>query len=119
MRKTIDQNGDHIAASMRLFRYIDAGNCDPGGVERRWHQAFNCVLRDFGFPGRLRTLMWDELVAGNWERLHPTQEEQAKTADEWLDALKWEVHYCADRWSIDRLSRCHWIYRQYKREAGA
>lgn len=24
-----------------------------------------------------------------------------------------DVMYCSDRWSLDRLTRCHWTYRQY------
>jgi len=107
-------DGDHIEKSLVLCRYIAAGDCCVGGVENRWHQAFNSVLRDFGFPSRVRSFMWDELVCGNWERLHMTDEEEALTADEWLDKLRWEVMYCADRWSIDRLSRCHWLFRAYK-----
>ena len=101
---------------MGLCRYI-GGESTPRGIESRWHHIFNLVLRDFGVPGRVRTWMWCDLANGNWEHMHLTNEEQLKTADEWLDDFEGDVFYCSDRWSLDRLTRCHWQFRQYWRAA--
>ena len=108
---------DTMDRSCAIVRYVKSGAVTPDGVERRWRQAFNCVLRDFGFPSHIRTLMWCDLAAGNWEHMHMTDEETAKTADEWLHDFAYDAFYCADRWSIDRLTRCHWMFRQYMQAA--
>ena len=88
-----------LRKSCALHRYIETGGATPEGVERRWHQAFNCVCRDFGFARKHRKYLWDSLVLGNWERLHQTEDEQELPASHWLDELSWDVFYCSDRWS--------------------
>lgn len=83
------------------------------GVEKLWRRVFGTVLADFGFPRKARTFLWDNLVVGNWKHLHMTETEKTYGADDWLDLLVGEVFYCSDRWTMDRLVRCHWMYRQY------
>ena len=100
--------------SMALFRYLSRGHCTPPKVEEHWHRTFSCVAKHLGFNRSARRILWNDLVQGNWKRLHATDEEEQKTPDEWLDELRWEVYYCSDRWSLDRLTRCHWLYRQYR-----
>lgn len=87
--------------------------CRPKKVEERWHRTFNCVAKYLGFNKATRRILWKELFCGNWNRLHTTEEEDKMTSVEWLDKLCCEVFYCSDRWSLDRLARCHWLYRQY------
>lgn len=107
-----------IADSMRescgLHRYIETESATPEGVGRRWRQVFNCVCRDFGFTRKQRKYLWENLVLGNWGHLHQTEEESEKPTSRWLEELSWDVFYCSDRWSMDRLTRCHWTYRQYR-----
>ena len=98
-----------------LLRYIRSEGCCAAGVESRWHQVFNIVLRDLGFTRKQRSFMWGELMYGNWDRLHLTDEEKAKPSSEFLDDFYYDVLYCSDRWSLDRLMRCHWLYRAYRR----
>lgn len=101
-------------ASMELCAYLKKGDCTQKGVESRWHKTFSLVLAYLGpFPRATRSYLWDELVIGNWERLHLTDEEQRMPPDHWLEKLRWEIWYCSDRWSLDRLTRCHWLYRAY------
>ena len=107
---------DTMRASMALCKYIKQGGCTPQGVEKRWHQVFNCVLRDFGFTRKQRSFMWRELVAGNWERLH-VEEGDERFSELWLDDLRRDVFYGMDRFSLDRLMRCHWRFRQYMKSA--
>ena len=33
----------------------------------------------------------------------------AERLEWWLD----DMFYCSDRWSLDRLMRCHWEWRHY------
>ena len=94
--------------------YMRRGHVTPKKVEEYWHRAFNCVAKYLGFNKATRKILWEDLACGNWEHLHQTEEEKSRTPDEWLDKLYWDVHYCSDRWALDRLTRCHWLWRQYK-----
>jgi hypothetical protein len=93
---------------------IRRGHITPKKVEEYWHRTFNCVAEYLGFNKATRKILWEDLVMGNWEKLHQTDEECRKTPDEWLEKLEGEVWYCSDRWSLDRLTRCHWLWRQYE-----
>lgn len=103
--------------SAAMNRYIEQRNCNPRKVEEYWHRAFSCVAKYLGFGRKERGVLWNELVAGNWKRLHQTEDEENWTPEMWLDALYWQVMYCSDRWSLDRLTRCHWLWRQYDKAA--
>lgn len=89
------------------------GHVTPKKVEEYWHRALNCVAKYLGFNRATRRILWEDLVYGNWDRLHMTEEEEKMTPDDWLDKLYWEVFYCSDRYTLDRLTRCHWLYRKY------
>lgn len=99
-----------------LIKYIERGNCRPKKVTEYWHRVFNCVAKYLGFNKATRKVLWDELVLGNWRLLHSDEQ---KTADDWLNDLYYDVMYCSDRWSLDRLTRCHWMYRKYIRATDA
>ena len=104
-------------ASMQFVKCItgitEHGEYTPYGVEKLWRRVVGSVLADFGLPRKARTFLWNELAVGNWNHLHMTELEKAYKAVDWLDLLSDEVFYCSDRWTMDRLMRCHWIYRQY------
>ena len=104
---------EEFKQSLNLSDYIARGNVTYQGVQDRWHHTFNCIARYLGFSKKSRSLLWEELARGNWEHFHLTDEEKAMTADEWLNKFKNELFYCSDRWSFDRLTRVHWVYRQY------
>lgn len=106
-----------LSQSMALCEYIDRGGCTPEKVTEHWHRVFCCAAKQFGFNRTARRILWDELVAGNWSRLHLSYEESLGTPDDWLRYLRWDVCYCSDRWSLDRLTRCHWLYRMYMQAA--
>ena len=102
--------------SMELYRYIRTPDCSPAEVERLWRQVFEAVLMRERFTRKAIDYMWDNLAQGNWKHMHQAEAERAMTADEWLEAFSGDVFYCSDRWSLDRLTRCHWTWRQYKRK---
>lgn len=110
-------SSDYIIKACELHRYIERGECSPQGVEKMWRQAFSCALKHLGFTRKQRSYLWCELASGNWERLHLTAAEAEISADEWLDQFSWDVFYCSDRWSFDRVTRCHWMFRQYMQAA--
>lgn len=103
--------------SMELNRYVKSGGSSLDEIERLWRQVFEAVLMRERFTRRAIDYMWDNLAQGNWEHMHQTEAERAMTTDEWLEAFRDEVFYCSDRWSLDRLTRCHWTWRQYKWKA--
>ena len=84
-------------------------------IELAWYQAFNAILVSFGVCNQT-DFFWNNLVAGNWKRLHLTADEEEVIKVEWLDKFYWDVSYCSDRWSLDRLCRCHWLYRAWRGE---
>ena len=98
----------------RLCAYIES-EPTPNGVESRWHEIFSHVCKLLGFNKSATKILWKELAYGNWTHLHETDEERNRSADEWLDAFSIDMFYCSDRWSLDRLMRCHWQFRQWKR----
>ena len=94
----------------------------PQKIDESWYRTFSCVAKSLGFNKAARRILWENLADGNWEHFHLTDEEEKRTADEWLNELCWDVRYCSDRWTLDRLTRCHWMFRQYmyavQKEAG-
>ena len=109
---------DAYEHSMALCRYIRTPDCSPAEVERLWRQAFEAVLIAQRFTRRAIDWMWEELAVGCWKRLWPTDEEKERTAGEWLREFAGDVFYCSDRWSLDRLARCHWAWRRYMEAVG-
>ena len=103
--------------SMDLYHYIRTPDCSPAEVERLWRRVFEAVLVRERFTRRAIDYMWDNLAQGNWEHMHQTEAERAMTADEWLEAFRADVYYCSDRYTLDRLTRCHWTWRQYMHAA--
>lgn len=92
-------------------------HASPQAIEESWHRAFSCVAKSLGVNKKVRKILWDNLAVGNWAHFHPTDEEAKLTACERLEKLHWDVFYCSDRWSLDRLTRCHWAFRQYMHAA--
>lgn len=109
---------DAYERSMALHRYLADGGGDVAEVERLWRKTFESVLIAERFTRRAIDYMWDNLAQGNWKHLHQTDEEKAMTTDEWLELFRGDVWYCSDRWSLDRLTRCHWEWLQFKGKAG-
>lgn len=103
---------DAYEKSMALCKRVEAG-CPTEEAESLWRQVFEAVLIRERFTRHAIDYMWDNLAQGNWERLHQTEGEKAKTAAEWLEDFRLDVFYCSDRWSLDRLTRCHWLWRQH------
>ena len=109
---------EHFKRTLDVCSYISKGDITYKGLCDRWHHAFNCIARYLGFSKKARSFLWDQLAYGNWQHYWQTEDEKNMTADEWLEKFRVELFYCSDRWSFDRLTRCHWIYRQYSRKVG-
>ena len=68
----------------------------------------------FKLPKRIRKDLFYELAQGNWKHLWETDEEKKMTIAELCEQLKWDVFYCSDRMSWDRLCRIHWNWQRIK-----
>lgn len=102
--------------SMELCGYVKHNeDCSPEEVERLWKRIFEAVLIREKFTRSAIDYMWKNLAQGNWEHFHLTEEETQRTSSEWLEEFELDVFYCSDRWSLDRLTRCHWMWREYDR----
>ncbi|MBQ9069312.1 MAG: hypothetical protein IJ131_09725 [Eggerthellaceae bacterium] len=99
--------------SMELCSYIRHHQPEPEEVTERWRRVFEAVLIRERFTRHAIDYMWEHLAQGNWEHMHQTDEEQGRSADDWLEAFEADVFYCSDRYTLDRLTRCHWLWRQW------
>lgn len=101
-------------ASMRFFDAVTGDEkVSVDKVKNMWYNVFNSALKYMGFPRHARRSMWTGLVRGNWKRLHLTEDERKAPSTHWLEELAWDAYYCSDRWTLDRVARCHWMYRAY------
>ena len=66
---------------------------------------------NFHLPKRIVKSLFEDLGYGNWEHLWCTEEEKKRTISEWCEYLRWEVFYCSDRMTWDRLLRTHWLWQ--------
>ena len=105
--------GDLVEMACRLSDYCK--DCPTReGVAGRWRALFYRVLREeCGFNRAACRALWDGLAQGNWKHLRMSGDEEGLSADEWLERFAGDVLYCSDRWSIDRLTRCHWTFRRW------
>lgn len=85
-------------------------------VETRWRKLFESICLRMGINGKSADVLWESMCLGNWEKLHRTEEDESRTVDEWFDKFYMDMLYCSDRWSMDRLMRVHWAFRQWKKE---
>ena len=86
---------------------------DIARVANMWHNAFNDICYHFGINNKGAKFLWDAMCRYNWEHLHPTEEEVNKSNEERYNSFEGDVFYCSDRWSFDRLMRCHWKFRHW------
>lgn len=81
-------------------------------LTRRWKSVFFFITKRMGFNKEGRRYLWDNLVQGNWEHIHQSEEERLWSREKWLEEFYLDLWYCSDRMSLDRLTRLHWQYRQ-------
>ena len=86
-----------------------------GEVEKgKWKKLFIRICNNLGFNKKSALVLWNSIgISNNWEHLHKTEEERNRTVEEWWSNFIWDVYYCSDRWTFDRLLRVQWAYRQW------
>lgn len=88
-------------------------NIDVTKVYNCWHEIFLDVCCYLGFNRKSAKILWENLAYENWEHLHQTEEEKQYSEKEWFEKFYYDMFYCSDRWSLTRLERCHWKFRQW------
>ena len=88
---------------------------DQQEILDKYPEIFNAIcVYCFKLPKRIRKDLFDNLVKGNWKHLWEMDEEKKMTIAELCKQLKWDVFYCSDRMSWDRLCRIHWNWQRIK-----
>lgn len=115
---------DRLSRSSRLcsrccsIKYIYEGSPEKvAEITIAWYKCFIKICKKFNINRRGANLLFRHMCVGNWKKIHLTTEEYEMTANEWLDIFLNDLFYCSDRWSVDRLMRVHWAFRQYVRAA--
>lgn len=88
---------------------------DEQEILDKYPKMFNAIcIYCFKLPKRIRKSLFDDLMQGHWEHLHETETEKKEPISELCKTLQWEVFYCSDRMSWDRLCRIHWCWQRIK-----
>ena len=90
---------------------------DVSKVIDGWHKIFVHVCYYLDIDENSAEVLWKNLAYGNWEHLYQTKEEEKFSEEEWFINFRYDILYCSDRWSLDKLERCHWQFRQWMRKA--
>lgn len=84
----------------------------PVTVRDTYPKMMRRVLKEhFHLPHKAARKFVDEACYGNWDRLHLTSLEKEASAEEVAESLRYDVFYCSDRWSWDRVIRVQWLYQ--------
>lgn len=107
----------------RMYKYLDYlldaedGGFSPDMVDTGWKIAFEAILKNFGWNKRAILQLWSGF-GSNWSHLQKTPEEELLSAEDWRAQFFGELHYCYDRWSLDRILRTHWIFLRWREARG-
>ena len=100
---------------MEFFDKYQNGNyVYISNIVNDWKEIFFHVCDQLGINRKSANVLFDELACGNWSHLHHTDEEKKLTQSDWFESFMYDLFYCSDRWSLDRLTRCHWEFRQWQ-----
>ena len=86
-------------------------------IKNNWRQCFKFILKRFnvGFTDKTINSLFDDFEMDNWSDLHI---ENTKYKDcnkeELYDEFEFEIGYCSDRMSYDRLFRIHWLFKRWE-----
>lgn len=84
-----------------------------------WKKLFIRISNALGFNKKSAIILWNSIgVYNNWKHLHKMKEEYNNTVEDWWSEFIWDVYYCSDRWTFDRLLRVQWKYRQWREKSG-
>lgn len=77
-------------------------------IEFGWSRIFSAVYVHLGGSYKDSKFLFDNLFdTGNWSHLQMNEAEKSRDMQQFVDDFRYDVFYCSDRWSLDRLARCH------------
>lgn len=113
MKKNDKEKFDVCEYCCKWFREVDGKS--PIAVKDAYPKMMCKVLKEeFGIPNEAARSFVENACYGNWERLHLTAIEKEIMAKDVAETLTWDVFYCSDRWSWDRVLRIQWLYQVLK-----
>jgi hypothetical protein len=76
-------------------------------VKNKWNEYMKFILHEWGFNQTAiqHLIKWGD-GGHNWRLLHW---DDKKPYQEYLEEFVYEIAYCSDRMTLDRLFRCHWL----------
>lgn len=105
--------GNAYTDCMDFFVKYEKQHNNAQAVTDDWRKVFVSVCKHLGINRKSANVLFEDMCFGNWDHLHKTDEEREFTADIWFEKFIYDMFYCSDRWSVDRLMRCHWYFRQW------
>ena len=82
-------------------------------LHNRWYKCFAYMLKSFnvGFTTKSIKSIFYGFAMKNWDALHQEHTYYKDyTKDELIESFCSECSYISDRYSYDRLFRCHWLF---------
>lgn len=105
-RKRRDRNIT-LNQCIKILRMLDKEET-PRSVVGPWRRTFNRICADLGFDKKSARILWESIgVYDNWDHLHENDTERRQSVSEWREVLAYDLMYCSDRWTFDRLLRVH------------
>ena len=86
----------------------------PDEVEDDWRKCFVASADVLGISRKSANVLYHGFGQGNWEHLHLFDEERGYSLDKWASDFAYDLFYCSDRWSVERMLRVHWLFRQWE-----
>lgn len=84
-------------------------------VRDDWHEIFVHAAKAFGIDYRSIDFLWENMAIGSVDYDETTEGKKYPSVRDKFQAFQQEVYFSFNQWSFDRLTRCHWRYRQYMR----
>lgn len=99
----------------RLINDFHRTDNDVHTIMLKYPVIFKAICKyNFHLNNKIIKSLYYNLGYGNWSHLWEIKEEKLYTIEQLCEHLKWDVFYCSDRMSWDRLLRIHWVWQRIK-----
>lgn len=111
MKDTADQR---IEFAKKLESYDETFENNYLEIKKIWKEFFDITLKDIGIKSKksINILFWEWDMC-NWKAMHRENSEYKNCSrKEMYNSFSREASYIADRISLDRIFRTHWLFKQ-------
>jgi hypothetical protein len=112
--KEKDTAYQRIELASKLESYNETFGANYSEIKKIWKEFFDITLKDIGIKSQksIDILFWEWDMC-NWKAMHKENSEyKDNSRKEMYDSFSGEASYIADRISLDRVFRTHWLFRQ-------